>query len=55
MPNVRVLMVTGVDDDKSIAAAKEHGADDYITKPLILEYLENTVLEKIKSLKPTKA
>jgi DNA-binding response OmpR family regulator len=31
-------------------AARELGADDYITKPLVLEYLENTVLGKIREL-----
>ena len=49
-PKVKVLMVTATDDDDSIAKAKELGAEDYITKPLVLEYLENTVLEKVKHL-----
>lgn len=50
-PNTRVLMVTGVEDDEIISTAKSIGADDYITKPLVLEYLESTVLAKIKNLK----
>ncbi len=50
MPNVRVIMVTGVDDKDTVEKAKQLGADDYITKPLVLEYLEGTVLGKIKSL-----
>lgn len=49
-PNTRVIMVTGVDDDKIVEAAKKLGADDYITKPLVLEYLENTVMGKIAEL-----
>lgn len=51
LPSAKIIMVTGVNDDESINIAKKLGADDYITKPLILEYLENTVLAKIKSLK----
>ncbi len=50
LPETRVIMVTGVNDDDIVAEAKKLGADDYITKPLILEYLESTVLKKIKSL-----
>ena len=49
-PNTKVIMVTGVEDSDSIEEAKKLGAEDYITKPLILEYLETTVLEKIKNL-----
>ena len=51
LPSAKVLMITGVDDEKTIEEAKKLGADDYITKPLILEYLERTVLGKIKNLK----
>ena len=50
LPAARVLIVTGVEDEKTIEQAKSLGADDYITKPLVLEYLEGTVLEKIKNL-----
>jgi len=49
-PEVKILIVTGTDDDDMVKEAKKLGADDYITKPLILEYLENTVLEKVKHL-----
>ena len=51
LPHAKVLMITGLNDDKSIALAKSMGADDYITKPLVLENLENTVMNKLKSLK----
>ena len=50
LPSTKVIMVTAVEDDDAVALAKKEGADDYITKPLILEYLESTVLEKIKHL-----
>ena len=53
LPSAKVLMVTGVDDRDAIDAAMKLGADDYITKPLILEYLENTVLKKIGLLTKT--
>jgi DNA-binding response OmpR family regulator len=49
LPAARVIMVTAVDDTQSVEDAKRLGADDYITKPLILEYLESTVLSKIKN------
>jgi DNA-binding response OmpR family regulator len=52
LPATRVLMITGVNDEKTIEAAKALGADDYITKPLVLEYLESTVLHKIRSINP---
>ena len=49
-PGVKVIMVTGVEDRDFMDEAKLLGAEDYITKPLVLEYLENTVLAKIKIL-----
>ena len=50
LPSAKVIMVTGVDDEELIKAAKKMGAEDYITKPLVLEYLQNTVLAKVKTL-----
>ena len=50
LPHVKVIMVTGMEDDETIEAARSLGADDYITKPLVLEYLETTVVHKIKNL-----
>jgi len=41
-----VIMVTGVKDDETIKQALSLGANDYITKPLSLEYLEKVVLLK---------
>ena len=51
LPGVKVIMITGVDDVDTIAICKKMGADDYITKPLALEYLESTVMDKIKHLR----
>ena len=44
--DVVVIMVTGVKDDDTINQALDLGANDYITKPLSLEYLEKVVLLK---------
>ena len=45
-----VIMVSGVKDDDVINEALKLGADDYITKPLSLEYLEKVVLLKFINL-----
>ena len=50
LPTAKVMMVTGLEDEKTIESAKKLGADDYITKPLVLEYLEMNVLKKISAL-----
>jgi DNA-binding response OmpR family regulator len=50
LPGAKVIMVTAKEDEKTMEDAKKLGADDYITKPLVLEYLESTVLGKIKNL-----
>ncbi len=46
-----IIMVTGVKDDDTMQKAKELGADDYITKPLSLEYLDKVVLLKVMNLR----
>ncbi|MCG3175807.1 MAG: Transcriptional regulatory protein ZraR [Candidatus Omnitrophica bacterium] len=55
LPAVKVIMVTGVEDHDAVEMATKLGADDYITKPLILEYLETNVLAKIKQLREVAA
>ena len=50
LPTAKVIMITGVDDKDTIEKAKKLGADDYITKPLVLETLENTVMNSVKHL-----
>ncbi len=47
LPSAKVLMMTGIDDAETIQNSKKLGADDYITKPLILDYLKHTVLKKL--------
>ena len=49
-PDSKVIMITGVDDKEVVESARKLGADDYITKPLVLEYLESTVLGKVNLL-----
>jgi len=48
--DIVVIMVTGVKDDDVINEALSAGADDYITKPLSLEYLDKVVLLKFINL-----
>lgn len=49
-PKTKVIMVTAVETQDKIEEALRNGADNYITKPLSLEYLEKDVREKIASL-----
>jgi DNA-binding response OmpR family regulator len=49
-PAIRVLMVTAIETSEKIDEALRSGADNYITKPLSLEYLENDVKDKLKDL-----
>ena len=50
LPRTKVIMVTALETTDKIEEAMRLGADNYITKPLSLEYLENDVREKIASL-----
>ena len=47
-PAAKIIMVTGVDDKDSVEKAMSHGANDYVTKPLVLEHLEATVSGKAR-------
>lgn len=49
-PGVKVIMVTAIETQEKIEEAMRLGADNYITKPLSLEYLEKDVQEKIGHL-----
>ncbi len=49
-PTMKVIMVTAVETQEKIEEAMRLGADNYITKPLSLEYLEKDVQDKIESL-----
>ena len=52
-PRIKVIMVTALETRDKIEECLRLGADNYITKPLSLEYLENDVREKIESLTGT--
>ncbi len=49
-PKSKVIMVTAIETRDKIEECLRLGADNYITKPLSLEYLENDVREKIESV-----
>ena len=46
--NIKIIMVTALEDQDKMHEAYKLGACDYITKPLILDYLEQTVLKNLK-------
>ena len=47
---IKVIMVTALETRDKIEEAMRLGADNYITKPLSLEYLEKDVQDKIAHL-----
>ncbi|OGW89283.1 MAG: hypothetical protein A3G33_02720 [Omnitrophica bacterium RIFCSPLOWO2_12_FULL_44_17] len=47
---VKIIMVTAVEARDIIQETASLGANDYITKPLSLEYLETCVAQKIATL-----
>jgi DNA-binding NtrC family response regulator len=47
----KVLVVTGMEDIETVDEAKRCGAVGYITKPLLLEQLERTVLTLAEQIK----
>ena len=49
-PKVKVIMVTAVESSDKIEDAFALGADNYIVKPLSLEYLDSEVRNKINDL-----
>ena len=49
-PKLKVIMVTAIETRDRIEEAVRLGADNYITKPLSLEYLEKDVQDKIMQL-----
>ena len=47
----KVIIVTAIEDLESVDEARKYGAVDYITKPLLLEQLERTVLTLAEQIK----
>jgi len=49
-PHVHVIIVTAVETKTALDEALRLGADNYITKPLSLEYLESDVQTKLNNI-----
>jgi len=49
-PKIKVIIVTALETREKIEEAIRNGADNYITKPLSLEYLEKDVRDKVAHL-----
>lgn len=49
-PEIKVIMVTALDDATTIRECKALGADDYVSKPFTASYLNDLVLQKIALL-----
>ncbi len=48
--SMKVIMVSALNDEVTIHQAKALGADDYVTKPLTVDFLDSMILEKISEL-----
>lgn len=46
--NIKVIMVSGVEEKEAVERAKSLGALNFISKPLVLDELEQVVLKEIK-------
>jgi len=47
---IKVIMLTIHEEKEIVAKAKELGADEYITKPFRVDYLEEVVIKKVQEL-----
>lgn len=45
--DIKVIIITGTESKEMEKLANEYDADDYITKPFSLDYLEGVVLRKL--------
>ena len=48
--NIKVIMVTALDDEETMKHVKAWGADDYITKPFTADYLNSVLIQKLTSI-----
>ena len=48
--NIKVVMVSALEDEDTIMQAKSLGADGYVSKPITTDYLINIILEKVSEL-----
>ena len=49
--DLKIIMITAVEDAEKAEEAKHHGVVEYITKPLLLEQLERTVFAVAEQIK----
>lgn len=49
-PEIKVIMITVLDDEKTKSEAIRLGADEFITKPFMSDYLEEVVQRKVNEL-----
>jgi DNA-binding response OmpR family regulator len=52
--DIKVIMVTALNDEQNVKLALSLGADDYIIKPYTCEKLNEVILKKIAQLKIVK-
>jgi DNA-binding response OmpR family regulator len=48
--NTKVIMVPVMDDEKTKSQAKKSGADDFVAKPFMSDYLEAVVAKQVNEL-----
>jgi len=48
--DIKVVMVTALDDAENMKHAKAWGADEYVAKPFTVEYLNDVLLQKLTSI-----
>jgi len=48
--SIKVIMLTILEEAEIVKKAKELGADEYITKPFRIDYLEEVVIKKVQEL-----
>ncbi len=45
-PNLKVIMLTAIQDEEVVEQAMALGAADYVRKPITLEYIDNVLIGK---------
>ena len=48
--DIKVVMVTALDDEENMKQAKAWGADEYVAKPFTVEYLNDVLLQKLAAI-----
>jgi len=48
--DIKVVMVTALDDEENMKLAKAWGADEYVAKPFTVEYLNDVLLQKLAAI-----